>query len=115
LPKPFYYGINEDLKQADQKGPPAKASGPFICLSSRHIGNELVSVVGFPEGNALFLMMPCVLRVCNQDELFFQFLDRKHSESKPYRVYMVAGINKFLRIYYARVKEHLNALELAGV
>ena len=39
------------------------------------------------------------------------FLDRKRAEGKHYYVYMVAGCNKFLRIYYARVKEYLITLE----
>ena len=41
----------------------------------------------------------------------YQFIDRKRQEGKPYYVYMVAGCNKFLRIYYARVKEYLVAQE----
>ncbi|MCR4702104.1 MAG: IS110 family transposase [Saccharofermentans sp.] len=43
----------------------------------------------------------------------YQFIDRKRQEGKPYYVYMVAGCNKFLRIYYARVKEYLAAQEAA--
>lgn len=37
----------------------------------------------------------------------YQFLDKKRTEGKPYFVYMTAAQNKFLRIYYARVKECL--------
>ena len=33
--------------------------------------------------------------------------DKKRAEGKPYFVYMTAAQNKFLRIYYARVKECL--------
>lgn len=40
----------------------------------------------------------------------FDLLDKKRSEGKPYRVYMMAAANKFLRIYYARVNEALNAV-----
>jgi hypothetical protein len=36
---------------------------------------------------------------------------KKRDEGKHYFVYMMAGANKFLRIYYARVKEYLNGLE----
>ena len=39
------------------------------------------------------------------------FLDKKRAEGKHYYVYMIAGCNKFLRIYYARVSEYLNSLE----
>ena len=41
----------------------------------------------------------------------YQFLDRKRAEGKPYLVYMTAGANKFLRIYYGKVKECLRNLE----
>ena len=41
------------------------------------------------------------------DEPVYQFLDKKRAEGKPYKVYMIAAANKFLRIYYARVKEAL--------
>ena len=37
----------------------------------------------------------------------YQFLDKKRAEGKPYFVYMTAAQNKFLRIYYARMKECL--------
>ena len=43
------------------------------------------------------------------DEPVYQFLDNKRAEGKPYFVYMTAAQNKFLRIYYARVKECLFA------
>lgn len=41
----------------------------------------------------------------------YQFLDKKRAEGKPYFVYMTAVQNKFLRIYYARVKECLEAFD----
>jgi len=49
--------------------------------------------------------MCCVLQLAHEHEPTFQFIDRKRSEGKPYKVYMIAGANKFLRIYYARVNE----------
>ncbi len=45
------------------------------------------------------------------EEPVYQFLDRKRSEGKPYYVYMTAGANKFLRRYYAKVRDYLNTLE----
>ena len=47
------------------------------------------------------------------DEPVYQFMDRKRTEGKPYRVYMMASANKFLRIYYATVKGYLESLEQA--
>lgn len=39
------------------------------------------------------------------DTKVLDFVLKKKNEGKPYRVCIVAGMNKFLRIYYARVKE----------
>ena len=44
------------------------------------------------------------------DDAVYRFMDKKRSEGKPYYVYMTAGANKFLRIYYGRVKEYLSSL-----
>ena len=58
--------------------------------------------------------MRCILQNSDANEPVFQFLDRKRSEGKPFEVYMIAAANKFLRIYYARVKECMeNALHYA--
>lgn len=59
----------------------------------------------------LFLVMSILLKNAPADDLVYQFLDKKRSEGKPYYVYMTAGANKFLRIYYGRVREHLRALQ----
>ncbi len=59
----------------------------------------------------LFQTMRCVLQTSPAGEPVFQYLDKKRSEGKHYYVYMMAAANKFLRIYYARVKEHLDRLE----
>ena len=41
----------------------------------------------------------------------YRFDGQERAEGKPYLVYMTAGANKFLRIYYGRVKEYLASLE----
>ncbi len=61
----------------------------------------------------LFLVMGVILQKAPPDEPVYQFMDKKRSEGKPYRVYMMASANKFLRIYYASVKAHLDAVEEA--
>jgi transposase len=53
----------------------------------------------------IFLIMTIYLQRKPDDEPVYQFLDKKRSEGKPYKVYMVAAAHKFLRIYYARIKE----------
>ena len=59
---------------------------------------------------------PCLFE--NQAAVFlnepvYQFMDKKRSEGKPYKFYMMASANKFLRIYYASVKAYLDALDEA--
>lgn len=56
----------------------------------------------------LFQIMTVIIQNQPLDEPVYQFLDKKRSEGKPYKVYMIAAANKFLRIYYARVCEALN-------
>ena len=59
----------------------------------------------------LFLVMGVYLQQSPQDEPVYQFMNKKRSERKPYRVYIMASANKFLRIYYATVKAYLDFLE----
>ena len=58
----------------------------------------------------LFLVMDVLIKTMPQEDPVYQFLDKKRSQGKPYYVYMTAGANKFLRIYYGRVKEYLASL-----
>ena len=59
----------------------------------------------------LFLVMGVLLQCAPMDEPVYQFMNKKRSEGKPYRVYMMASANKCLRIYYASVKTYLDHLE----
>ena len=59
----------------------------------------------------LFLVMGVYLQTSPADEPIYQFMDKKRAEGKPYKVYMMASANKFLRIYYASVKAYLDALD----
>lgn len=61
----------------------------------------------------IFLVMSVILCGAPVDEPVYKFMDRKRAEGKPYKVYMMASANKFLRIYYATVKAHLDAPEEA--
>jgi len=60
----------------------------------------------------LFLIMTTLLQTKPLDDPIYLFLDKKRSEGKPYKVYMTAGANKFLRIYYGKVKACLREDEL---
>ncbi len=58
----------------------------------------------------LFQIISVIIETQPENNSVYQFLDKKRSEGKPYKVYMMAAANKFLRIYYARVNEALNAV-----
>ena len=58
----------------------------------------------------LFQIMDGLIRRSPADDPVYAFMDRKRAQGKPYYVYMTAGANKFLRIYYGRVKEYLSML-----
>lgn len=55
--------------------------------------------------------MDSLLKSMPQDDPVYLFMDKKRAKGKPYLVYMTAGANKFLRIYYGRVKEYLAKME----
>lgn len=58
----------------------------------------------------LFQVMDVLIKTMPQDDPVYMFLDKKRAQGKPYYVYMTAGANKFLRIYYGRVNEYLSTL-----
>ena len=57
----------------------------------------------------LFMIMVALIQHQPEDNPVYLFLDKKRSEGKHYYCYMTAAANKFLRIYYAKVNEVLNA------
>ena len=82
----------------DQSGKHEAQSTPTTKRGSPHLRKTLYQIV-------------CTyLRKAPAGEPVYQFLDKKRAEGKPYFVYMTAAQNKFLRIYYARVKECLRRL-----
>ena len=83
----------------DQSGKHSAKSVPTTKRGSPHLRKTLYQII-------------CTyLRKAPADEPVYQFLDKKRAEGKPYFVYMTAAQNKFLRIYYARVKECLEAFD----
>ncbi len=81
---------------------PPFQSGAFDSKSRR------VSKRGSPHlRRTLFQITSILLQHSDPVNPVFQFMDRKRAEGKHFYVYMVAGAAKFLRIYYARVKAHL--------
>ena len=61
-----------------------------------------------PLRKTLFLVMDSLIKTMPQGDPVYEFMNKKRSQGKPYYVYMTAGANKFLRIYYGRVKEYLS-------
>ncbi|MBR4182310.1 MAG: IS110 family transposase [Lachnospiraceae bacterium] len=86
---------------------PPYQSGKFEA-KSRHISKRGSSELR----KSMFQVMGCLCQRKMDSDPVYRFVARKKAEGKPYYVYMVAGCNKFLRIYYARVKAYLNSLEL---
>lgn len=84
--------------------------------SGQHVQKSVrTSKKGSPAlRRTLFQVMDGLIKRAPEDNPVYAFMDRKRSEGKPYYVYMTAGANKFLRIYYGRVKEYLASLEAAS-
>ena len=55
----------------------------------------------------LFLIMDGLIQRSPADSPVYAFMDKKRTQGKPYLVYMTAGANKFLRIYYGTVRDYL--------
>ena len=55
----------------------------------------------------LFLIMDGLIQRSPADSPVYAFMDKKRAQGKPYLVYMTAGANKFLRIYYGTVRDFL--------
>jgi len=91
-----FAGIDPEVNQS---GSYQRESNPASKRGSPHLRKTL------------FLVVEKYLMRSPADEPVYQFLDKKRAEGKPYYVYMTAAANKFLRIYYAKVKEALNAME----
>lgn len=85
--------------------PGKKDSGQHVQKSVR------TSKKGSPHlRKALFQVMDSLIKRSPIDDPVYSFMDKKRTQGKPYYVYMTAGANKFLRIYYGRVKEYLSTL-----
>ena len=85
---------------------PPFQSGSFNS-KSRHVSKR-----GSPHlRRVLFTICSVILQHSDPKNAVFQFMDKKRAEGKHFYVYTVAGGAKFLRIYYAKVKEYLNTLD----
>lgn len=85
---------------------PPYQSGQFES-KSRHITKRGSSDLR----KSLYQVIGCLMQHSMEKDPVYRFVAYKRSEGKHFYVYMVAGCNKFLRIYYARVKAYLNYLD----
>ena len=86
---------------------------PGVDDSGKHSAKSVPTTKrGSPHLRKTLYQIICTyLKKSPEDEPVYQLLNKKRTEGKPYFVYMTAAQNKFLRIYYARVKECLEAFD----
>ena len=79
---------------------PAYQSGQFYCTNRRisKRGSKSLRKVGYEIISSFTRQKPI-------DNAIFIYIKKKKSEGKPKKVAKVAGLNKFLRIYYAKVRD----------
>lgn len=86
---------------------PPYQSGTFTAtkrsISKR--GSALLRKTGYE-------IMQCLKRLKPQDCPVYAYICKKEAEGKAKKSAKIAGLNKFLRIYYARVKEVYQQLEV---
>lgn len=79
--------------------PGKNQSGDYnqISNSTSHAGTAYLR-------KSLFMLMKIILQ-SKPDNDIYKFLMKKKAEGKPYKVYMVAGCNKFLRQYFGTLRK----------
>ena len=86
---------------------PPYQSGSFFA-TERHIskrGNSYLRKTGYE-------IMQCLIQHQPDDDPVYSFIQKKRSEGKSAKEAMIAGLNKFLRIYYGRVTELYNQIDI---
>ena len=84
---------------------PPYQSGKF-CANNRHIskrGNRYLRKTGYEVMQSYVMHKPA-------NDPIFTFIEKKRSEGKCGKLAMVAGLNKFLRVYYGKVTELYRSL-----
>ena len=84
---------------------PPYQSGKF-CANNRHIskrGNRYLRKTGYEVMQSYVMHKPA-------NDPIFTFIEKKRGEGKSGKLAMVAGMNKFLRVYYGKVTELYRSL-----
>ena len=76
----------------------------LFYISSRDISKRGSAILR----KACYEVTQCLKMHQMTDDPVYQYILKKESEGKPKNVAKMAGVNKFLRIYYARVMEVYN-------
>ncbi len=76
---------------------PPYQSGQFVGSKTKW-GSAILRKKGYEIMKSLKSNKP-------ENDAVYLFIKKKESEGKANKVAKIAGLNKFLRIYYARVKE----------
>jgi transposase len=85
--------------RANESGDYKRVSNPTSKKGSPHLRKTL------------FQIMDGLIQRSPVDNPVYAFMDKKRAQGKPYYVYMTAGANKFLRIYYGKVNAYLSPTE----
>jgi len=88
-----YAGVDP---RPNQSGDHVRKSNPTTKKESPHLRKTL------------FQIMDGLIQRSPSDNPVYAFMDKKRTQGKPYYVYMPAGANKFLRIYYGKVHAFLS-------
>ena len=94
-----FYKKGALVAYAGLDAPPYQSGG--YNAANRHISKR-----GSPLlRKALFELMRVLLIKKPEDNAIYDFMQKKRLEGKPYKVYVMAGASKFLRIYYGKTAE----------
>ena len=96
----YFYSKSALIAYAGIDAPPYQ-SGSFTA-TNRHIskrGNKYLRKTGYEVMLSIMRKKPTV------DTAVYEFILKKQSEGKGKKTSKIAGLNKFLKIYYARVNE----------
>lgn len=94
-----FHSANALIAYAGLDSPPHQSGQLIKKRSISKRGSPALRKTGFEIINSIRKAKP------TYDNTVYSFMLRKEAEGKPVKVAKIAGLNKFLRIYYARVKE----------
>jgi len=100
-----FHSKNALIAYAGIDAPPYQ-SGAFTSTNRRisKRGNKYLRKTGYE------IMLSITRKKPTTDDAVYQFILKKESEGKSKKTAKIAGLNKFLKIYYARVNEAYRGL-----